>query len=392
MEVVKNKIGNVAKIFAKTIEPGVYDQIKQLINYEPYLNSKVRLMPDCHQGKGCTIGTAMTITDKVTPNLVGSDIGCSVHVFKLDDNSIDLNKLDGIIRDYIPYGRNIHNKVSVDFDFGRLSCNKSINVERASKSIGTLGGNNHFIEVNSNDIGELYLTIHTGSRNLGVQVCKYYQDLAIFKLGNNASVVNELISKLKSEGRQSEINNEISKLEKKPFIKELAYLEGGDFVNYINDVKITQEFAYLNGQTIGQTICEKMNLNVIDSFTSIHNYIDVDNMILRKGAVRANAGERLIIPINMRDGSLICVGKGNEDWNYSAPHGAGRLMSRSKAKENIKMEDYVNSMIDVYTTSVSESTLDEAPQAYKPMDEIIDAIKDTVEIQQIIKPIYNFKA
>lgn len=392
MHIIKNSIGNEVKIFATTFEYEAYDQIKALTNFEPYLNSKIRIMPDAHAGKGCTVGTTMTLNGKVTPNLVGVDIGCGMLVIKLKDKEVDLVKLDQVIRKYVPSGFDVKEIAKLSFDFSNLRCYKHVDLERALLSIGTLGGGNHFIELNKGEDGSLYLVIHSGSRHLGAQVCKYYQDKA-FKNVNEMSTIREnLIEKLKKEGRSKDINSELKKLNKPSANKDLAYLEEQDFLDYINDMEIVQKYASENRAAIAFTIIEKMGLYIDNSFTSIHNYIDIKNMILRKGACSAQEGEKLIIPINMRDGSLICVGKGNPDWNYSAPHGAGRLMSRSKAKENITMEEYTESMKDIYTTSVSLSTLDEAPQAYKSIDEIVSAIQDTVEVLEIIKPIYNFKA
>lgn len=391
-KIYKNSIGNEVKIFAKTFEYEAYDQIKALANYEPYLNEKIRIMPDAHAGKGCTVGTTMTITDKITPNLVGVDIGCGMLVTQLWDKDIDLNKLDKAIREHIPSGFSIRDKSASKFDFSNLRCAKHVDLERAMLSIGTLGGGNHFIEVDRDDEGNLYLVIHSGSRNLGVNVCKHYQDRAWKKVNEMSTIKADLITELKKQGREKEIDSELKKLLKPKANKDLAHLEGKDFEDYINDMKIVQDYASLNREIMAWVILKEMGLRASDRFQSIHNYIDVHNMIMRKGAVSAKDGEVLLIPINMRDGALICRGKGNKDWNYSAPHGAGRLMSRSKAKEMISMEDYSESMKDIFSTSVNISTLDEAPQAYKPIDEIVGAISDTVEIEKIIKPIYNFKA
>jgi RNA-splicing ligase RtcB len=392
MKKIKNSIGNEVKIYAETFEYEAYDQIKSLANFEPYLNSKIRIMPDAHAGKGCTVGTTMTITDKVTPNLVGVDIGCGMLTTKLKEKDIDLHKLDQIIRGHVPSGFSIRDRSIAKFDFSELRCAKHADLERAMLSIGTLGGGNHFIEVDRDDNGNLYLVIHSGSRNLGVNVCKYYQDLAWKNVNEMSTIKCKLIEYLKRQGREKDIDTELKKLQKPKANKDLAFVEKQDFEDYINDMKIVQNFASLNRKMMAEVILKETGLNVADQFETIHNYIDIRNMILRKGAVSAEAGEILLIPINMRDGSLICRGKGNEDWNYSAPHGAGRLMSRSKAKEMISMDEYSESMGNVFSTSVNESTIDEAPQAYKSMDEIIGAIFDTVEIVEIITPIYNFKA
>jgi RNA-splicing ligase RtcB len=361
MKTITNRIGIDTKVYAETFEQEANNQIEELCNFEPYLNSKIRIMPDAHAGKGCTVGTTMTITDKITPNLVGVDIGCGMNVIRLCESHVDLQRLDEYIKKYIPSGFNVHTEARTYHPFEGLLCRDFVNIERARLSIGTLGGGNHFIEINKSEkTGHLYLVIHTGSRNLGKGVCDYYQKIAM--------------------QNHPELN------------RDLAYLEGSDFENYINDMRFTQTFAVENRSIMAADIMADNNLEIDDCFESIHNYIDFDRMILRKGAVSAELGQDLIIPINMRDGSLLCVGKGNPDWNYSAPHGAGRLMSRSKAKKTLNLDDFSNSMDGIYTTSVCTETLDEAPMAYKPMDEIIRCIADTVEVIDIIKPIYNFKA
>lgn len=391
MEIIKRKTSDI-KIFAKTIEHVAYEQIKSLGNFEAYLDSKIRVMSDCHAGMGCTIGTTMEIKDKVTPNLVGVDIGCGMLTIQLKEKIIDLKKLDTVINAGIPNGFNIHSKTQTKFDFDRLKCKKELDLIRASKSIGSLGGGNHFIEIGRNSKEELFLVIHSGSRNIGNQVAKYYQNVAWKNVNEMKTIHEKLIAKLKAEGREKEIPQEIKKIKKPKANKELAYLTGVDFDAYLNDMKIIQEYAVLNRRTMANIILKEMGLLEKSSFETIHNYIDFKRMILRKGAVSAEKDEILLIPINMRDGSLICKGKGNADWNYSAPHGAGRLMGRRKAKENLDLETFQEQMKDVYSTSVMESTLDEAPDAYKPMSEIIETIGDTVEIIDTIKPIYNFKA
>ena len=393
MKIIKNSIGNEVKVFAETFEQEAYDQIKMLANFEPYQNAKIRIMPDSHAGKGCTIGTTMIITDKVTPNLVGVDIGCGMLVVELQEKEIDLEKLDNVIRKFIPSGFNVHEEPLKGFyGFIGLRRTRHVDLQRALRSIGSLGGGNHFIEVDRSEDGRLYLVIHSGSRNLGVGVCNYYQSLAYANLSSLADKKKELIAVLKAQGREKDINSELQKLSQPKFIKELAYLEGEDFEDYINDMEIVQQFASLNRKTIAELILGHMGLHVVSMFETIHNYIDTKNMILRKGAVSAQKGEKFIVPINMRDGSLICIGKGNEDWNCSAPHGAGRLMSRSKAKEIISMNEYKDAMNGIYTTSVNDATIDEAPQVYKPIEEIMKAIKPTADIVEVVKPIYNFKA
>ena len=393
MRIIKTNTGREVKVFAETFEQDAYDQIERLANYPAYQDSTIRIMPDSHAGKGCTVGTTMTITDKVTPNLVGVDIGCGMLTVELADQSIDYERLDAVVNELIPSGQNIHTTQQTDFDFSGLRCLHKVDLDRVRLSIGTLGGGNHFIEVDySQRDAKYYLVIHSGSRKLGADVCRYYQHQAELAEINREVEIRNVIERLKAEGRTSEIQQVVSEMPRNTKNKELAYISGGDFDDYLNDMKIVQQFAALNRATMANIIIEAMGLTETSRFETIHNYIDFSRMILRKGAVRAEAAERLLIPINMRDGSLICVGKGNPDWNYSAPHGAGRLMSRSKAKEQLSMEEYQTSMNGIYTTSVTQSTIDEAPQAYKPMEEIVRMVADTVEIDDIIKPVYNFKA
>lgn len=393
MKTIKTSFGKEVKIFADIFEQEAYDQIKRLANFEAYKDSQIRIMPDAHAGKGCTVGTTMTIKNKVSPSLVGVDICCGVLTVKINTNRIDFLKLDNVIKEFIPHGFNIHKHPLYMFPFNRLKCRKHIDKDRALLSIGTLGGGNHFIEVDYSEKDNChYLVIHTGSRNLGVQVCKYYQDLAWRELKHRKSDRDELIAKLKEEGREKEISIQLKKLAPISVPKELAYLQGESFSDYIEDMKCLHDYALANRTTIAGIITGKMEWDPVYAFDTVHNYIDTTSMILRKGSVAAHVGQKLIIPINMRDGSLICIGKGNEDWNYSAPHGAGRILSRSKAKESLDMDVFYNSMKDVYTTSICEATLDEAPQAYKPIEEIREAIKDTVMIIDEIKPVYNFKS
>lgn len=393
MKTIKNVIGNEVLIFAETFEYEALEQVKKMSNFEPYRNSKIRIMPDAHAGKGCTVGTTMEIKDAITPNLVGVDIGCGMLTIKLKNKDVDLEKLDNVIITKVPSGFNVHSKSKKTFDFSKLRCQKNVDLKRALLSIGTLGGGNHFIELAKDEKNEdLYLIIHSGSRKLGGDVCKYYQDKAFQNVNEMTNVVKLEIEKLKKEGREKEISEHIKHIKKPVVDKDLAYLTNDDFDNYLNDMFIVQKFASLNRETIGDIIVKEMGWQKSESFETIHNYIDFKRMILRKGAVSAENGELLLIPMNMRDGSLLCVGKGNEEWNYSTPHGAGRLMSRSKAKELINFNDFKDSMNDVYTTSVSMQTIDEAPQVYKPMDEIISCIGDTVDVIGILKPIYNYKA
>lgn len=357
---------NTAKVYTDIIEEAAISQIIELCNQEFTKENKIRIMPDTHAGAGCTIGTTMTIKDKLVPNLVGVDIGCGMEVVKLKNKHIELEKLDKMINNFIPSGFDINkeeHRFVNNINISSLYCSKNVNLQRSYLSIGTLGGGNHFIEIDKDSNGCLYLVIHSGSRNLGKQVAEYYQNLAIDSLIN-----------------MKNIN------------KALAYLQGDAFNKYLCDMKITQEFAEWNRKAIVDIIVRNMKFKVAEQFTTIHNYIDTDNMILRKGAISAQKGEKVIIPMNMRDGSIIAIGKGNADWNYSAPHGAGRLMSRSAAKENITIKEFKESMKGIFTTSVNISTIDESPMAYKPMEEIVSNIQDTVEITDIIKPIYNYKS
>lgn len=393
MKTFKNKIGNETVIFAETFELEAMEQVVKMSNFEPYLNEKVRIMPDAHAGKGCTVGATMTISDKVTPNLVGVDIGCGMLTVKLGGSELDLEMIDNIIKKYVPCGFNVHKTVQKDFDLSGLVCGNYVDIERSKLSIGSLGGGNHFIEISHSELtGDYYLIIHSGSRKLGGDVCKHYQDRAIKSAMNVGEKANALIEKLKSEKRENEIEAEVSKIKRCEIEKDLCYLEGVAFEDYMNDMFITQKFASKNRETIADIIIREAGLTEVERFETIHNYIDFTRMILRKGAVSSEYGEKLLIPINMRDGSLLCTGKGNENWNYSAPHGSGRLMSRTKAKNELSMSEFKESMSEVYTTSVSESTLDEAPMAYKPINEIVSAITDTVDVIEVLKPVYNFKA
>lgn len=402
------------KIFTDNIEQDAIDQINTLLEQPAFADCKVRIMPDVHAGAGCVIGFTADLGDKVIPNIVGVDIGCgmlTVELGRIDgsDNSIvdyvtdiDYEKLDNVIRTCIPSGRNVHEEVKdVFLELKKLRCySKLKNVDWLERSMGTLGGGNHFIEIDEGFEGRKYLVIHTGSRNLGKQVADYYQNLAIESMVGKdklASEQDKLIAEYKEQGRSSEIQDAIKELrntwrnKNNDIPKELCYLTGKYRDDYIYDMKICQRFAKQNRLMIALKIMLRMGWCAIDLFETVHNYIDDSNMI-RKGAISAKNGERVLIPINMRDGCIIGVGKGNEDWNYSAPHGAGRIMSRNKARESISMESFRESMEGIYTTSVCESTIDESPMAYKSMDEIIENIKDTVDISEIIKPVYNFKA
>lgn len=390
-----------AKVFTDVVDNESISQVINLLN-QPYIQgSKVRMMPDIHAGAGCTIGTTMTISDKICPNLVGVDIGCGMQVVWIREDHIDLKKLDEVIRREIPSGFSIHSEAVPEADLldlaSHLRCGKHVDIERAKRSIGTLGGGNHFIEANLDDEGHIYIVIHSGSRHLGLEVANYYQEEAYKQLTQYSKAeIDEVIESLKAAGRKNEIQSAIEKLrgERKhtPVPKPLAYVQGSLFDDYLNDMQVVQTFARLNRYCMMRAIINTMDLHCEDGFTTTHNYIDVGNMILRKGSVSAQLGERFIIPINMRDGSLLCTGKGNPDWNYSAPHGAGRLMSRSAAKEAFTVDEFAKQMEGIYTTSVGQSTLDECPMAYKGMDDIVNNIGPTAQIDAIIKPIYNFKA
>ena len=390
---------NTAKVFTDVVDEASITQVIQLCNQEFTQGSRIRLMPDVHAGAGCTVGTTMTITDKVVPNLVGVDIGCGMETVILRETHIELQKLDKLIYAKIPSGFSIRDKAHrylEQIDLTELCCFHKIDALRAEKSLGTLGGGNHFIEMDRDDDGQFYLVVHSGSRHLGLEVANYYQEEG-YKQFNGSSAADEqaLIAALKAQGREKDIQKALKALKgaKRTNIpKPLAYVSGELFEQYIHDMRIIQEFALLSRKAMVDEILKGMGLHAEDSFTTIHNYIDTDAMILRKGAVSAKAGERLLIPINMRDGSLICIGRGNEDWNCSAPHGAGRLMSRSQAKGTFTVSEYKKEMEGIYTTSVNQATLDECPMAYKRMEDITENIGDTVEIKAVIHPVYNFKA
>lgn len=395
---LQGKYGS-AKVFAEIAEETALAQIITLCNQPVSAGAKIRIMPDVHAGVGCTIGTTMTITDKAIPNLVGVDIGCGMETVKLRETHIELQKLDKLIYRTIPSGcavRETAHRFAERFDLAGLYCIDHIHVPRAVQSIGTLGGGNHFIEADQGEDGSIYLVIHSGSRHLGVQVAKFYQETAYDMLNTvSKTEVDALIASLKAAGREREISKALKKLKAERHTdvpKQLAYTMGTLFTQYIHDMKLTQQFAMLNRQAMMDELIRGMGVHIAEQFTTIHNYIDTEHMILRKGAVSARLGEKLLIPMNMRDGSLICIGKGNDDWNQSAPHGAGRLMSRSAAKESFTVSEFKKQMAGIYTTSIGSGTLDECPMAYKPMEAIVSCIGDTAEITEIIRPIYNFKA
>ncbi len=390
---------NEAIVFTDELEETAKGQIELLCNQAFATNSQIRIMPDVHAGAGCTIGTTMTIQDKIVPNLVGVGIGCGMEVAKLSNKRMELSKLDKVIHEKIPAGFSIRDKEHGFFeqiDLPLLKCYGQINTNRAGKSVGTLGGGNHFIEVNKDEDGHLYIVIHSGSRNLGKEVANFYQEEAFRSLNQNTKRdIEEMIQEFKVAGREQELQAAIQ-MKKEAHIttipKALAYAEKQLFDDYIHDMIITQQYALLNRKAMMQEITKQMKLDVEDEFTTIHNYIDTEHMILRKGAVSAQKGEKILVPLNMRDGSLICVGKGNSDWNYSAPHGAGRLMSRATARNSFTLNQFKKSMEGIFSTTVQKGTIDESPFSYKPMENIIDNIGDTAEIMMHIKPIYNFKA
>lgn len=421
------------KIFTDDIEQEAVNQINELLDQGAFKDSKIRIMPDVHAGKGCVIGFTGNLGNKVIPNIVGVDIGCGMLCVELGNIDLNLERLDKIIREYVPSGFEVHDERKYKFlELQDLKCYRELkDTKRLERSIGTLGGGNHFIEIDIDEDNNKYLVIHTGSRNLGKQVAEYYQELANqlcnYNIGEYKEKQQELIKKYKEQGRKQEIQSALMELKEKyktdhkKIPKDLAYLEGQYREDYLHDMKICQEFAKDNRLCIAKQIlcnyfqlpyyegyksvrlrekamsnCDWYTQDMIERdfwyFETIHNYISFEDNIVRKGAISAKKGEMVLIPMNMRDGCIIGVGKGNDDWNQSAPHGAGRIMSRMKAKKTFNLDEYKESMKDIYTTSVNEDTIDEAPFVYKPMQEIIDNISDTVDIIKIIKPIYNFKA
>ncbi len=395
---IKGKV-NTALCYAKVVENEAIEQIRRMCDYEFTEGAQIRIMPDVHSGKGCTIGTTMTIKDKAVPNIVGVDIGCGMLTTNIGKGDIDFVKLDEAAH-YVPSGMNVWDGRKERFDFEELRCYRELkNTKWLGRSLGTLGGGNHFIEVDEATDGTKYLIIHTGSRNLGKQVAEIYQQLAIdLNKGKETYFKqrDEIIRTYKEQGRRSEIQAALKQIawEKREATipEDLCHLYGSYFEDYLHDVEICQRFARRNREMIAEIIMERAGLTGTDAFHTIHNYIDTDEMILRKGAIGAHAGEKVLIPINMRDGSVLAIGKGNPEWNYSAPHGAGRVMSRTQAKNSLSMDEYKETMSGVYTTSVNEATLDEAPMAYKRLEDIIDVIKESVDVIDVMRPIYNFKA
>ncbi len=395
---IKGKV-NTAICYARVVEDEAIEQIRRMCDHEFTEGAQIRIMPDVHSGKGCTIGTTMTVKDKAVPNIVGVDIGCGMLTTNIGKGEIDFAKLDEAAH-FVPSGMNVWEGRKERFDLEALRCYRELrNSKWLERSLGTLGGGNHFIEVDEATDGTKYLVIHTGSRNLGKQVAEIYQQLAIdLNKGKETYFQqrDEIIRTYKEQGRRSEIQealNNIAWAKREATIPEdLCHLYGKYFEDYLHDVEICQQFARRNRELIAEIILERTGLQKVDAFHTIHNYIDTDEMILRKGAIAAHKGEKVLIPINMRDGSVLAIGKGNPEWNYSAPHGAGRVMSRTKAKNSLDMEEYKKAMAGVYTTSVNEATLDEAPMAYKRLEDIIDVIKESVDVIDVMKPIYNFKA
>ena len=400
MEEIRGKF-NTAISFAKVIEDEAREQIRRMCNYEFTRESKIRIMPDVHAGKGCTIGTTMTVTDKAVPNIVGVDIGCGMYTVKLETDSLDFEKIDEAAH-YIPSRRNVWDSRQEKFDLTELNCYRELKeTRRIEKSLGTLGGGNHFIEIDKAADGTFYLVIHTGSRNLGKQVAEFYQHLAIDLARGKEEFFNqkeEVIASYKAAGRKKEIKSKLEEMEKEyrgkqaDMPEDLCFVYGKYFHRYLHDMELCQTFARRNRELIAKILLGKAGIIGGEAFHTVHNYIDVEELIIRKGAIAAHKGEKVLIPINMRDGSVLAVGKGNAEWNFSAPHGAGRILSRTEAKALIDMEEYKESMAGIYTTSISEGTLDESPQAYKSLEDIIDVIDDTVDIVEVMKPVYNFKA
>ena len=397
---IKGKV-NTAICYAKVVEEEAIEQIRRMCDYCVTEGSRIRIMPDVHAGKGCTIGTTMTITDKAVPNVVGVDIGCGMYTVDLGRAEIDFEKVDEAAH-FIPSGTSVWEGRQERFDLTELRCYRSLeDTKRLERSIGTLGGGNHFIEIDRASDGTFYLVIHSGSRNLGKQVADIYQHLAIdLACGKDEffAARDALIREYKETGRRSEIQAALRQMAKDFEAKEpeippdLCFVYGQYLEDYLHDVEICQEFARRNREKMAEILLDRTGMAGMDGFHTIHNYIDTDEMILRKGAIAAHEGEKVLIPINMRDGSVLAVGKGNPEWNYSAPHGAGRIMSRTRAKETLDMDEYRREMEGVYTTSVSAGTLDEAPMAYKSLDDIIGVIRESVDVIEVMKPVYNFKA
>ena len=404
MEVVEGRY-NSAKVFTNVLDENCIDQIKGLLDLEAFREAQVRIMPDCHAGSSCVIGFTADLGDKIIPNIVGVDIGCGMLTVELGKIDIDLPRLDQIIHDKVPCGRNVNEGRLMRFtELQDMRCYRELKDTKAiERAIGSLGGGNHFIEIDEDEDGCKYLVIHTGSRQLGKQVAKHYQKIARgLHTGWGPLWEKEEVIKreYKASGRRSEIQDALKELHRSfhqtapDMPLEYTFLSGKYTDDYLHDMRICQKYADENRKMIARLIIENYGLEPLSEFTTVHNYIDHDNNIIRKGAVSAKEGEVLLIPINMRDGSLLCRGKGNPDWNYSAPHGAGRLFSRGTAFREFTLEEYERTMREagIYSTTVDGSTLDECPMAYKGMKDIVDNIAPTAEIIKILKPIYNFKA
>ena len=390
---------NTAICFAKVIEDEAIEQIRRMCDYAFTAGSQIRIMPDVHAGKGCTIGTTMTVKDKAVPNIVGVDIGCGMYTVNLGRVEIDMEAMDAAAH-FIPSGLNVWEGRKEHFDLLGLRCYRGLkDAKRLERSLGTLGGGNHFIEIDQAADGTKYLVIHSGSRNLGKQVAEFYQRLAIdLSKGKEEYFARRdaLIAEYKAAGRRKEIQDALKALKwesrEATIPEDLCFVYGQYLEDYLHDVEICQRFARRSRELMAEIILQRLGIEAVEAFHTIHNYIDTDEMILRKGAIAAHEGEKVLIPINMRDGSVLAIGKGNPDWNYSAPHGAGRIMSRTAAKENLDLDEYRREMEGIYTTSVNEATLDEAPMAYKSLSDIIDVISESVDVIEVLKPIYNFKA
>ncbi len=397
---IKGRV-STAICYASVVEEEAIEQIRRMCDHDFTSGSKIRIMPDVHAGKGCTIGTTMTIVDKVVPNIVGVDIGCGMYTVELGNIEIDCAAVDAAAN-FIPGGRNVWDGRQERFDLTEFRCYRELkDTNRLERSLGTLGGGNHFIEIGAASDGNKYLVVHSGSRNLGTQVAEYYQRLAVDLHSGKAEFFEkkeEMIRAYKEQGRRKELNAALKAMEKewktkKPDIPaDLCYLYGSYMDDYMHDVELCQKFAKRSREKMAELILERTGMTALSAFHTIHNYINTDEMILRKGAIAAHKGKLVLIPLNMRDGSILAKGKGNPEWNFSAPHGAGRIMSRTMAKEILDMDEYKESMSGIYTTSINKSTLDEAPMAYKSYDDIIDDIRESVDIIDILKPIYNFKA
>lgn len=395
---IKGKV-STAYCYAKVVEDEAIEQIRRMCDYEFTEGSKIRIMPDVHAGKGCTIGTTMTVGDKVVPNIVGVDIGCGMYTVDLGWQELDFARMDEAAH-FVPSGMNVWEGRKAQFDLMELKCFRELkDVRRLKRSLGTLGGGNHFIEVDRAADGRHYLVIHSGSRNLGKQVAEIYQQLAVDLNKGKETYFRqreEIIRTYKEAGRKKEIQAALKQIawemRETTIPEDLCYVYGTYLDDYLHDVEICQQFARLNREKIAEILLERVGLEGGEAFHTIHNYIDTKEMILRKGAIAAHEGEKVLIPLNMRDGSVLAVGRGNAEWNYSAPHGAGRLLSRKGAKQKLSLEEYQKAMEGIYTTSVCNATLDEAPMAYKSLEDIIDVIRDSVDVIDIMKPVYNFKA